>query len=172
MSAIARCTRRAYAGETAPASAASWDAIKTEALSDASQRELLGLQKAVFDMREAVAREAYKGPEPDFAAMKKDTSMPEIVDEFEKAYKGVTKPDSQSPEIDALKQSFVGLEAEAKAHAQAAEKRIAELDLELKNVEEQRARLSTITMDEYFETNPELKKEIDEKIKNDKWFEV
>ena len=62
--------------------------------------------------------------------------------------------------------------AEAKAHAQAAEKRIAELDLELKNVEEQRARLSTITMDEYFETNPELKKEIDEKIKNDKWFEV
>ena len=132
MSAIARCARRAYAGETAPASASSWDAIKTEALSDTSQRELLGLQKAVFDMREAVAREAYKGPEPDFAAMRKDTKMPEIVDEFEKAYKGVTKPDAKSPEIEALRSSFVEIEAEAKAHAEHATKRIAELDLELK----------------------------------------
>lgn len=98
--------------------------------------------------------------------------MPEIVDEFEKAYKGVTKPDAKSPEIEALRSSFVEIEAEAKAHAEHATKRIAELDLELKAIEEQRSKLGSITMDEYFQTNPELKKKIDDRIKNDQWFEV
>lgn len=141
-------------------------------MSDASHKELMALQKAVADMRDAVARAAYKGPEPDFAAMRKDTKMPEIVDEFEKAYKGVTKPDAKSPEIEALRSSFVEIEAEAKAHAEHATKRIAELDLELKAIEEQRSKLGSITMDEYFQTNPELKKKIDDRIKNDQWFEV
>lgn len=151
---------------------ANWDSIETDGLSEASKRELLSLQKSVQDMREAVARVAYKGPEPDFAAMRKDTKMPEIVDEFEKAYKGVTKPKSESPEIEALRASFAQVEAEVKAHETVATKRIAELDAELKSIAEQRAKLETITMDEYFQSNPALKKEIDDKIANDKWFEV
>jgi F-type H+-transporting ATPase subunit d len=132
----------------------------------------MALQKAVADMREAVDRAAYKSSEPDFKAMRKDTKMPEIVDEFEKAYKGVTKPDTKSPEIEALRSSFVEIEAEAKSHAAHATKRIAELDVELKAIQEQRAKLGSMTMDEYFETDPEMKKKIDDKIKNDQWFEV
>jgi F-type H+-transporting ATPase subunit d len=164
---------RAYsAGGAAPAKTADWDSVEVDGLPEAAQRELMGLQKAVADMRDAVARSAYKGPEPDFAGMRKGTTMPEIVDEFEKAYKGVTKPDAKSPEIEALRSSFVEIEAEAKAHAEHATKRIAELDLELKAIEEQRSKLGSITMDEYFQTNPELKKKIDDRIKNDQWFEV
>jgi len=162
---------RAYAGDVAKAGA-NWDAINVDGLSDASKRELLSLQKSIHDMREAVARVAYKGPEPDFAAMRKDTKMPEIVDEFEKAYKSVIKPDMASPEIEALRASFAEVEAEAKEHEAVATKRIAELDAELKSISEQRAKLATMTMDEYFESNPALKKEIDEKIANDKWFEI
>ena len=66
---------RGLAGDAAaPASSgASWDAVKVESLSETSRRELAGLQKAVADMRDAMARMAYKGPEPDFAALKKET---------------------------------------------------------------------------------------------------
>lgn len=165
------CARRAYSQDVAKVGA-SWDAIKTDALSDASKRELMALQKAVADMRDAVNRVAYKGPEPDFAAMKKDTKMPEIVDVFEKAYKSVTTPSVASPEIEELKTSFAGIEAEARADAEVAKKRIAELDVELKAIADQRSKLATMTMDEYFEANPEMKKDIDQRIANDEWFQV
>ena len=56
----------------------------------------MALQKAVADMRDAVARAAYKGPEPDFAAMRKDTKMPEIVDEFEKTIQQLIKEKERS----------------------------------------------------------------------------
>jgi len=170
---VMRTQARGFADAAAPAtSGAKWDAVKTETLSDASRRELAGLQKAVADMRDAMARVAYKGPEPDFAAMKKGTKSPEIVEEFEKAYKSVTAPDMAMTEVETLKKGFVGLEEQAKKHAAHATARIAELEEELKTIELQREKIGTITMDEYFETNPELKKKIDERIKNDQWFDV
>ena len=35
---------------------------------------------------------------------------------------------------------------------------------------EDKKKLATITMDEVFEKEPELKKEVDERIRNDQWF--
>jgi len=164
---------RAYsAGGAAPAKTADWDSVEVDGLPEAAQRELMGLQKAVADMRDAVARSAYKGPEPDFAGMRKGTTMPEIVDEFEKAYKGVKKPQTSSPQIDNIKSDFVEFEAEAAKHVEHAKKRITELDAELAAVKAQREKLATMTMDEYFEAAPEMKKELDEKIKRDEWFTV
>jgi len=171
---VRRVLTRGLAGDAAaPASSgASWDAVKVESLSETSRRELAGLQKAVADMRDAMARMAYKGPEPDFAAMKKQTKNPEFVEEFEKAYKSVTAPDMAMTQVDTLKKNFAELEAQAKKHATHATTRMAELEAELKSIEAQREKIGTMTMDEYFETNPELKKKIDEKIKNDQWFDV
>lgn len=160
---------RALASTSAPKTL---DAIKMESLSDQSKRELAQFQKAVADMRDAMARMAYKGPEPDFAAMKKETKIPEIVDEFEKAYKSVKAPDLPMTEADTLTKEFVAIEAKAKQHTEFAKKRMAEIEVELKEIEEQRAKIGTMTMDEYFAKNPEQKKRIDEKIKNDQWFEV
>lgn len=87
-------------------------------------------------MCDVVVCVVYKGLELDFVVMRKDTKMSEIVDEFEKAYKGVIKSDAKSLEIEVLWLLFVEIEVEVKVYVEYVMKCIVEFDFEFKVIEE------------------------------------
>ena len=54
--------------------------------------------------------------------------------------------------------------------AAAAKAREAEIDAELASLADDKSKLSTVTMDEVFEKDPALKEEVDQRIRDGKWF--
>lgn len=83
---------------------------------------------------------------------------------------GLKLPSYDGKEIQEVQASFAALEKEAAKAGEEALVRIAELEAELEAVKADKDKLSTVTMDEIFEKEPELKTEIDEEIKKDEWF--
>ena len=72
--------------------------------------------------------------------------------------------------MEETKAVFKKLVADAEKMAAAAAEREKEIDAELASIEEDKKKLATITMDEVLEKEPELKKEVEERIRNDQWF--
>jgi F-type H+-transporting ATPase subunit d len=65
---------------------------------------------------------------------------------------------------------FKTLIAESEKLAAAAKAREAEIDAELASLADDKSKLSTVTMDEVFEKDPALKEEVDQRIRDGKWF--
>ena len=109
-------------------------------------------------------------PPVDWAGIKAKSTTPEIVDKYKSALQGVKYPKYDGKDIEEAQALFKKLTDEAAALGAAAEKRLVEIDAELAQVAADKEKLSTITMDEVFEQEPELKAEFDEKIKKGEWY--
>jgi len=165
---------RAFAAD-APAvslddTAEAWATVKAAVATEDGQRAIAQLQKTMGDIRDEVGRDAKPVAPIDWAALKAKSGFPAIVDQFKAGLEGVKYPAYDGNEVEETKATFKTLVAEAEKMVAAAAKREAEIDAELASIAEDKKKLATITMDEVFEKEPELKKEVDERIRNDQWF--
>ena len=165
---------RAFAAD-APAvslddTAEAWATVKAAVATEEGQRAIAQLQKTMGDIRDEVGRDAKPVAPIDWAALKAKSGFPAIVDQFKAGLEGVKYPAYDGNEVEETKATFKRLVAEAEKMVAEAAKREAEIDAELASIAEDKKKLATITMDEVFEKEPELKKEVDERIRNDQWF--
>lgn len=144
--------------------------MKASVASEEGQRHIAHLQKVLGDIRDEVGREAKPMAPIDWAALRAKSGFPEIVDEFKAGLEGVKYPAYDGNEVEETKAVFKKLVADAEKMAAAAAEREIEIDAELASIEEDKKKLATITMDEVLEKEPELKKEVEERIRNDQWF--
>ena len=144
--------------------------MKAAVATEEGQRAIAQLQKTMGDIRDEVGRDAKPVAPIDWAALKAKSGFPAIVDQFKAGLEGVKYPAYDGNEVEETKATFKTLVAEAEKMVAEAAKREAEIDAELASIAEDKKKLATITMDEVFEKEPELKKEVDERIRNDQWF--
>jgi F-type H+-transporting ATPase subunit d len=144
--------------------------VKSAVATEDGQRAIAQLQKAMGDIRDEVSRDAKPVAPIDWEGLKSKSGFPSIVEQFKKGLEGVKYPVYDGQEVETAKATFKKLVAEAEVMVAEAGEREAEIDRELASIAEDKKRLATITMDEVFEKEPELKKEVDERIRNDQWF--
>nr|KJB15342.1 hypothetical protein B456_002G172900 [Gossypium raimondii] len=68
-----------------------------------------------------------------------------------------------------FKPKFDALLVELKEEEQKSLKESERLEKEIADLHELKQKISTMTIDEYFEKHPELKKKFDDEIRNDNW---
>ncbi|KAL1120157.1 hypothetical protein V6Z11_D01G149700 [Gossypium hirsutum] len=68
-----------------------------------------------------------------------------------------------------FKPKFDALLVELKEAEEKSLKEFERLEKEIADVQELKQKISTMTVDEYFEKHPELKKKFDDEIRNDNW---
>ena len=90
----------------------------------------------------------------DWENLKKRSGMPEVIEEWRKGLASVKYPEYDGNEVAETAAVFKTLIAESEKLAAAAKAREA----------------STVTMDEVFEKDPALKEEVDQRIRDGKWF--
>lgn len=109
-------------------------------------------------------------PEPiDWAYYRRNISLPNLVDSFEQQFEAVSIPypkDTVSAGLD-MKQKEV--EVEAQAVIAQSKARIVELQKELDEVNAQKP-FEDMTIDEYLEDKPEIKKQADSDMRNHIWY--
>ena len=96
--------------------------------------------------------------------------MPELIEERRKGLANVKYPAYDGNEVAETAAVFKDLIAQAEKLSAAAKAREAEIDAELASLAEDKAKLSTVTMDEVFEKDPALKEEVEQRIREGKWF--
>ena len=102
--------------------------------------------------------------------LKKRSGMPEVIEEWRKGLASVKYPEYDGNEVAETAAVFKTLIAESEKLAAAAKAREAEIDAELASLADDKSKLSTVTMDEVFEKDPALKEEVDQRIRDGKWF--
>ena len=106
----------------------------------------------------------------DWENLKKRSGMPELIEEWRKGLANVKYPAYDGNEVAETAAVFKDLIAQAEKLSAAAKAREAEIDAELASLAEDKAKLSTVTMDEVFEKDPALKEEVEQRIREGKWF--
>ena len=106
----------------------------------------------------------------DWEGLKKRSGMPELIEEWRKGLANVKYPAYDGNEVAETAAVFKDLIAQAEKLSAAAKAREAEIDAELASLADDKSKLSTVTMDEVFEKDPALKEEVEQRIREGKWF--
>lgn len=92
-----------------------------------------------------------------------------MVDMYKEAYESVEIPKFVDTVTPQYKPKFDALVVELKEAEEKSLKESERLEKEIAEVQELKAKISTMTANEYFEKHPELKKKFDDEIRNDYW---
>ncbi|EDO34731.1 predicted protein [Nematostella vectensis] len=104
----------------------------------------------------------------DWAFYQKNISKPGMVESFRKAYEAITVPypkDTQTAKIDVVEKEMA---QECEKLMRESRMRIKEYQAEMEKIKSQKS-FEDMTVDEYLEMHPELKKQADEEIKKHIW---
>eukprot|EP00890_Picochlorum_soloecismus_P001549 jgi/Picsp_1/2395/NSC_05856-R1_atp synthase subunit d len=166
---VMRTPGRAFA-QKAVASEIDWDGISVTVQSDEGKRELASLRNTLVELeRTVVASTGQEGSVPDWAKWKQILDI-KIVENFEKAYASMKIPEYQDKEIANVKQRFDAIIKQAENISAASLDRVKAIAKELQEVEKEKEKLLTATVDEELANNPELAKQIDESNKNNSFL--
>ncbi|KAK9824208.1 hypothetical protein WJX72_008547 [[Myrmecia] bisecta] len=144
-----------------------WDLFRSLVTSEVGRRELASLQTIYIDYRDRL-ESLKKEAKPIQWDQHKDAVDPQVLTTFQKSYQSVV---SSLPKYDVAailnesQQSFVPLIKSAEELAQFSDKRIKEIREEIHHVEEEKEKITKLTIDEELAADPELAKQIDEDIK-------
>ncbi|CAA0816844.1 ATP synthase subunit d- mitochondrial [Striga hermonthica] len=146
-----------------------WDGMAKLLVSDEARREFATLRRAFDEVNSQLQTKFSQEPEPiDWDYYRKGIGS-RLVDMYKQAYDEVKIPqyvDNVTPEY---KPKFDALLVELKEAEEKSLKESERLEKEIAEVQELKAKLSTMTADEYFAKHPELKKKFDDEIRNDYW---
>eukprot|EP00240_Pyramimonas_obovata_P006825 CAMPEP_0118934484 /NCGR_PEP_ID=MMETSP1169-20130426/13847_1 /TAXON_ID=36882 /ORGANISM="Pyramimonas obovata, Strain CCMP722" /LENGTH=176 /DNA_ID=CAMNT_0006877393 /DNA_START=55 /DNA_END=585 /DNA_ORIENTATION=- len=145
-----------------------WNAISAAVETDAGRSELMSLKSIYMDI---VDKAKPKNVAPiDWAALKAETGNPELVSQFETTLKGMKPAKFEGDIVQQAQASFAALIKEAEAHVAESNARIAELEVELAKVRAEKDALNTTTIEEILEGDAALKEEVQEEVRQGKWF--
>merc|ERR1712216_227619 len=153
---------------TAVAKDLDWNAISAAVESDAGKSELMSLKSIYMDIMDKAKP---KNTAPiDWEALKKETGNAELVGQFETTLKGMKPAKFEGDIVQKAQTSFAALIKEAEAHVAESSVRIAELEVELAKGREEKEKLTSTTIDEILAGDSELKEEVQEEVRQGKWF--
>lgn len=156
--------QRAYAAEAAPATVDfDWDNFSNVVTSDDGKRELATLRNRFLDIQSRI-QAANKVKKPDWAAFEKDVD-PKILGSLRKAYEGLKLPQyDASKDLQEVEDTFGPIIAQAKELADFSQKRLQEIEGEIKGIDAEKERVATTTVDEELAADPETAAQIDKEI--------
>ncbi|KAK1298708.1 hypothetical protein QJS10_CPB14g01258 [Acorus calamus] len=146
-----------------------WEGMARMIVSDEARREFNSLRATFQEVDSTIRTKFCLEPEPiDWDRYRKSIGS-RLVDMYKEAYEKVEIPkyvDTVTPEyqpkFDALLENLKKVEQDSLKETERLEKEIA-------SFKEEKAKLSTMTADEYFARHPDLKKKFDDEIRNDYW---
>ncbi|XP_030548118.1 ATP synthase subunit d, mitochondrial [Rhodamnia argentea] len=146
-----------------------WDGMAKLLVSDEARKEFANLRRAFNEVNSQLETKFSQEPEPiDWEYYRKGIG-PRLVDMYKEAYDSIEIPKYVDTVTPQYKPKFDALLVELKDAEEKSQKESERLEKEIADVQELKARISTMTADEYFEKHPELKKKFDDEIRNDYW---
>ncbi|MED6221430.1 hypothetical protein PIB30_054543 [Stylosanthes scabra] len=152
-----------------------WDGMARLIVSDEARREFNNLRRTFDEVNSQLQTRFSQEPEPiDWEYYRKGIGS-RLVDMYKEHYDilmfltGIEIPqyvDKVTPEY---KTKFDQLLVELKEAEQKSLKESERLQKEIADVQEMKAKINTMTYDEYFEKHPELLKKYEDEIRNDYW---
>jgi F-type H+-transporting ATPase subunit d len=159
---VARSQHRRFAEKAVATDSVDWDAISKIVQSDQGKRELASLRNTMLELERAVGAATQSGlAEPDWAKYKKQLDA-DIVGAFEKAYKSMKIPEYEDKEIQNVAARFQAIVDQAEKISTESKARVSVIKKELEQIDIEKRRLLTTTIDEELANDPELAKKIDE----------
>lgn len=148
-----------------------WDHLSKVVVSDAGKRELASLRRAYDDVAATLNEKFNVKPTSINWDFYKQKLGPSVVNIFQQSYESLDKQvpeyqDDLTPVYEAKHQELL---KKALVEEEDSKRKIVLLEKEIENVREQKAALKTMTVDEYFAKNPEVKEKIDDEIRNHNW---
>ncbi len=150
---------RAYG---AASEAVNWESISSS-LTDQGKRELASLRNSMLELERAVASETASSAAPDWAKYKKHLDA-SIVDKFEKAYGSMKVPAYEDKEVQNVAARFKAIVEQAQKISTDSKARVAVIEKELAQIQSEKKRLWTTTIDEELANSPDLAKHIDQRV--------
>ncbi|PON54480.1 ATPase, F0 complex, subunit D, mitochondrial [Trema orientale] len=155
-----------------------WDGMAKLLVSDEARKEFTTLRRAFDEVNTTLQTKfsqlrpiTKKKPEPepiDWEYYRKGIGS-RLVDMYKEAYDSIEIPKYVDTVTPQYKPKFDALLVELKEAEEKSLKESERLEKEIAEVQELKAKISTMTADEYFEKHPELRKKFDDEIRNDYW---
>ncbi|KAK1264751.1 hypothetical protein QJS04_geneDACA023232 [Acorus gramineus] len=146
-----------------------WEGMAKMIVSDEARREFNTLRATFQEVNSTIRTKFCLEPEPiDWDRYRKSIGS-RLVDMYKEAYEKVEIPkfvDTVTPEY---QPKFDALLVKLKELEQDSLKETERLEKEIASFKEEKAKLSSMTADEYFARHPDLKKKFDDEIRNDYW---
>jgi hypothetical protein len=117
----------------------------------------------MLELERAVGSETASSVSPDWAKYKKQLDA-SIVDKFEKAYSSMKVPAYEEKEIQNVAARFKAIVEQAEKISTDSKARVAVIEKELAQIQTEKKRLWTTTIDEELANSPELAKQIDQRV--------
>ncbi|CAK9212575.1 unnamed protein product [Sphagnum troendelagicum] len=148
-----------------------WDHLSKVVVSDAGKRELASLRRAYDDVAATLNEKFNVKPTSINWDFYKQKLGPSVVNIFQQSYESLDKqvPDYQDDLTPVYEAKHQELLKKALVEEEDSKRKIVLLEKEIENVREEKAALKTMTVDEYFAKNPEVKEKIDDEIRNHNW---
>ncbi len=150
---------RAY---SAAIEAINWESISST-LTDQGKRELASLRNSMLELERAVSSDAASSAAPDWTKYKKQLDA-SIVDKFEKAYSSTKVPVYEDKEVQNVAARFKAIVEQAQKISTDSKARVAVIEKELAQIQSEKKRLWTTTIDEELANSPDLAKQIDQRV--------
>jgi F-type H+-transporting ATPase subunit d len=153
------------------AKAIDWDYLQKVVVSDSGKRELAALHRAYDDVTATINEKFNIKPTNINWGFYKEKLGPSIVNIFQESVNSLEKevPEYQDDVTADYQAKLEALTAKATEQEEESKKKIITLEKEIARVQEQKAALGTMTVDEYFAKNPQSKEKIDDEIRNQFW---
>jgi len=146
-----------------------WDGMAKLIVSDEARKEFATLRRAFDEVNTSLQTKFSQEPEPvDWEFYRKNIGS-RLVDMYKEAYDSIEVPKYVDTVTPQYKPKFDTLLVELKEAEQKSLMESERLEKEVAEVQELKAKFSTMTADEYFEKHPEVKKKFDDEIRNDYW---
>jgi F-type H+-transporting ATPase subunit d len=148
-----------------------WDHLSKVVVSDAGKRDLAALRRAYDDVAATLNEKFSVKPSSINWEFYKHKLGPSVVNIFQQSYGALDKdvPDYQDGLTPVYETKHWELLNKALAEEEDSKRKIVMLEKEIDNVREQKAALSTMTVDDYFAKHPEVKDKIDDEITHHNW---
>lgn len=150
---------RAYATAS---EAINWESISST-LTDQGKRELASLRNSMIELERAVGSDATSSAAPDWAKYKKQLDA-SILDKFEKAFNSTKVPAYEDKEVQNVAARFKAIVEQAQKISTDSKARVAVIEKELAQIQSEKKRLWTTTIDEELANSPDLAKQIDQRV--------
>ncbi|KAG0504164.1 hypothetical protein M758_4G025400 [Ceratodon purpureus] len=153
------------------AKAIDWDYLQRVVVSDSGKRELAALRRAYDDVAATINDKFNIKPTNINWDFYKQKLGPSIVNIFQDSVNSLEKevPEYKDDLTADYQTKHQALMAKASEQEEDSKKKIVELEKEISRVQEQKAALRTMTVDEYFAKHPQVKEKIDDEIRNNLW---
>ncbi|KAL5231431.1 hypothetical protein ABZP36_030207 [Zizania latifolia] len=146
-----------------------WSGMAKLLVSEEARKEFATLRRAFDEVNHQLETKFSQEPQPiDWEYYRKGIGS-KVVDMYKEAYESIEIPKYVDTVTPQYKPKFDALIVELKEAEEASLKESERIEKELAELQDLKRKISTMTVDEYFEKHPEVKQQFDDEIRNDNW---